>query len=328
MRGIVAVIGALLLAGCGSSPRPAAAPGLRRLASPPPAPYLVFISVATDDSFRKVALASLAAPDSGAYVTPLSCDRVYFSAGRGICLTSAVEGTTTRWFADVFDATFSRLARIPLTGTPSRVRLSPDGRRAAATVFESGHAYDEHGFSTRTTIVDTLAGAAIGDLEQFSTARDGRPFKADDFNFWGVTFAADNDTFYATLQTGSISYLVKGSVARRTMEVVRTGVECPSLSPDNRRLAFKKRIGTQSRGWWQVAVLRLDTLAETLVTTESRSVDDQVEWLDDERLAYHLTGGSAAADLWTVRADASSAPRLLVPAAYSPAVVRAAIHSK
>src|SRR5262245_14583332 len=326
MRLLACAIGATLLAGCSRPVATTASAG--RLSDPPPAPYLMFISVAPDDAFRHVAMAALAAPGGGAYITPLTCERVYYSGSHGICLTATAEGRDTKWFADVFDDRFARAAHIPLTGNPSRVRLSPDGLFAAATVFESGHAYDEHGFSTRTTIVDVASAASLGDLEQFTTVRDGRTFKAEDFNFWGVTFARDNDTFYATLQTGSVSYLVKGSVAKRTMNVLRPGVECPSLSPDNTRIAFKKRIGTQVRGWWQLAVLPLDTLAETLVSTESRSVDDQVEWIDDQRIAYHLTGGGTAADLWAVRVDGSAPPELLRAAAYSPAAVGYTSHSK
>jgi hypothetical protein len=297
------------------------------LSSPPAVPYLMFLSVASDDSFHHVSLAGLASL-SNAFVTPLTCERVYFSVDRGICLNSEAQGTATAWFADVFDGSFQRLFRLPLAGTPSRVRLSPDGRRAAATMFETGHAYDEHGFSTRTTIIDTQTGKSRGDLEQFAVFRDGKRINAEDFNFWGATFANDNDTFYATLQTASVSYLIKGSVERRTADVLRPGVECPSLSPDNRRIAFKKRIGTQSRGWWQIAVLPLDTLTDTLVATETRSVDDQVEWIDADRVAYHLTGGSTAADLWAVRVDGGAPPELLRAASYSPAVVRQTIRSK
>ena len=283
---------------------------------------MLYVSVASDDTFHHVALASL---DSlkRAFVTPLECERVYFSGSRGICLTSEAQGTKTAWFADVFDGSFQRLFHVPLAGTPSRVRLSPDGRIASATMFEEGHAYDEHGFSTRATFIDTIDGKTLGDLEQFATFRDGRAFSAQDFNFWGVTFARDNDTFFATLQTSSVSYLVKGSVAKRTVEIVRPGVECPSISPDNTRIAFKKRMGTQSRGWWQIAVLTIASPQDDrLVSTETRSVDDQVEWIDNDRVAYHLTGGSTAADLWAVRVDSSKPPELLIPSAYSPAAVR------
>jgi hypothetical protein len=57
-------------------------------------------------------------------------------------------------------------------------------------------------------------------------------------------------------------------------------------------------------------------------------VDDQVEWIDADRVAYHLTGGSTAADLWAVRVDGSAPPELLRSASYSPTVVRQTIRSK
>ncbi len=46
-------------------------------------------------------------------------------------------------------------------------------------------------------------------------------------------------------------------------QVLRTGVECPSLSPDGTRLAFKKRIAEPSE--WRLAVLDLATLQDTLL---------------------------------------------------------------
>jgi Tol biopolymer transport system component len=155
--------------------------------------------------------------------------------------------------------------------------------------------------------------------------RDGRPFAAVDFNFWGVTFARDGGTFYATLDTDGVSYLVKGQVTDRRMQVVRPNVECPSLSPDNSRIAFKKRIGARSLGWWQIAVLTLDTGTEVVLNQETRSVDDQVEWLDADRVVYHLTNGSTGADLWSLRADNSAPPEQLLRSAYSPAVVRSTL---
>jgi hypothetical protein len=145
---------------------------------------------------------------------------------------------------------------------------------------------------------------------------------AKDFNFWGLTFERDGNAFFATLDTGGVSYLVKGDVDRRELHVVRAGVECPSLSPDNTRLVFKKRIGSRSRGWWQLTRLDLSTNTETVLANETRSVDDQVEWLDDRAVTYHLTGDSTAADLWALPVDGSSPAQILLPNAYSPAVVR------
>jgi hypothetical protein len=301
---------------------PAAAPVPGRLPAPPAGPNLLFVSVANDDTFHHVALTSLSQPGRDIFVTPLTCERAYFGGRRGICLTSTTDGANTTWWAQIFSDRFDPLDRLPLTGRPSRVRISPDGHYAGATVFESGHEYLAQGFSTRTTLFDLEARTAISDLEQFETRRAGRPFKERNFNFWGVTFARDSDTFYATLDTGGVSYLVRGSIRGRSVDVLHPNVECPSLSPDNTRIAFKKRIGTRSLGWWQLAILSLDTLTETVVRTETRGVDDQVEWLDDNRVVYHLTGGLNAADLWAVAADNSADPSLILPAAYSPAVVR------
>jgi hypothetical protein len=83
--------------------------------------------------------------------------------------------------------------------------------------------------------------------------------------------------------------------------------------------AFKKRIG--ARGWWQIVVLDLETMAEKPVWSETSSVDDQVEWLDAQHVMYHLANGSTGADIWVAAIDGSGPPRILVPGAYSPAVV-------
>jgi hypothetical protein len=292
------------------------------LASVPARPQLMFVSVANDDTFHRVQVAALQNPGAGSYVTNLSCLRVYFGGDMGICLTSTTDSSATKWWAELFDTQFHSLERFPLSGEPSRVRVSPDGRLAAATVFESGHSYAEHGFSTRTTLYDLTARTSLGDLEQFVTKRDGRVIHAKDFNFWGVTFTRDGNTFYATLDTAGVSYLVRGDAAARTLEVLRPNVECPSLSPDNTRVAFKKRVGARSLGWWQIAVLNLNTMGETILNNETRSVDDQVEWLDDARVVYHLTNGTTAADLWALRADNGAPPERLLASAYSPAVIR------
>jgi len=59
---------------------------------------------------------------------------------------------------------------------------------------------------------------------------------------------------------------------------------------------------------------------------EPRSVDDQIEWLDDQNILYSLPetvlAATAGEDVWMTRADGTSQPRLLVHNAYSPAVQR------
>jgi hypothetical protein len=242
--------------------------------------------------------------------TDLACERVYYAAGRGICMGVAPSGVD--YNAKIFDSNFQTLHTIDLTGLPSRARVSADGRYGAMTVFVSGDSYlgNSTAFSTRTTILDMASGKQIAQLEQFDVSKDGKPFDAVDFNFWGVTFAKDPNRFYATLATGKHHYLVEGNVADESMRVLRDGVECPSLSPDNKQIAFKSRIGEEDR--WHVHVLDLATLADHPVA-ETRSVDDQVEWLDNKTLAY-----SDGTDVYTVPADGSGEEQLLVKDATSP----------
>jgi len=225
-------------------------------------------------------------------------------------------GFVSSYYVYVFGSDFQVRHSARLSGLPSRARVSPDGRYGATTAFVTGHSYAQGGFSTQTLIFDMSSGARLGDLEELRVFRDGRAFRAVDFNFWGVTFTQDSDRFYATLATRGETYLVEGSVSAREMRVVRTNVECPSLSPDGTRLAFKKRMSQGLGGvTWRFHVLELGTMTETSLS-ESRSIDDQIEWLDDSQVLY-----SVGQDLWVMPADGSGEPRNLMSGAISPAVV-------
>jgi hypothetical protein len=69
-------------------------------------------------------------------------------------------------------------------------------------------------------------------------------------------------------------------------------------------------------------VLDLETRARHPLA-ETRNVDDQVQWLDDDDVLYSLPGAKPALmDTWVVPADGSGTPRLFLPSSYSAAVVR------
>jgi hypothetical protein len=108
------------------------------------------------------------------------------------------------------------------------------------------------------------------------------------------------------------------------MVALRTDAECLSLSPDQSRIAYKKRLESKARGVWRLAVLDLRTGQESLLA-ETRRVDDQAEWLDNNRLLYGLPGPRAEAttsDVWVVPADGTGETTVVIPEASSPAVVR------
>jgi hypothetical protein len=251
-----------------------------------------------------------------------NCERVYATATAGVCLT-ADRGVLTSYGITELDANLAPTGSSPLAGSPSRARMSRDGSLIATTSFVTGHAYSDTSFSTDTVIL-RADGDVVGSIEGFSTTVDGRPLTEVDRNYWGVTFV-DDDTFYATAASSAIgkTWLVKGSISERTMTSVRTDAECPSIAPDSTRVAYKTRHGNPAPGHWNIAVLDLATGTETILA-ETRSVDDQVEWLDNSTVLYALPrdGSEGQGDVWQVPADGSGAPVILIPDATSPAVVR------
>jgi hypothetical protein len=287
-------------------------------------PHLLFRHTGIDVAYDHLSVVPIANPDAPRGTMALQCERVSFAAGRGICL-QADRGVLTTYGAVLFDARFQPVASLKLDGSPSRTRISPDGRIGAITVFVTGeaHGYASVAFSTKTTLVEMATGNVLGDLEQFQSIRDGQGFSAKDFNFWGVTFARDSNAFYATLMTNEKKYLVRGDVALRTLTVLYEGVECPSLSPDNRLIAFKKKVGP-GLSPWRFYVLDLATMTEQPIAAETRSVDDQLEWFDDSHVLYSTPRSSQSAirDIWIAPIAGNEPARAFLGQAESPVVVR------
>lgn len=276
-----------------------------------------------DRDYGVVSISALQSPAARELVRTLACERLSFAGGVGICLQSE-RGFFTRYRAVLFDSGFRALRTLDLEGSPSRTRVSADGRVGAITVFTTAnHNYASTESSTATTLVDLSTGDLLGNLESFSVWRNGQRFKEADFNFWGVTFASDSRVFYATLRTGAQTFLVKGDLALRKLTVVRENVECPSLSPDNRLLAFKKRVGAAADPW-RLYVLDLQSMAERPISAETRSVDDQIEWLDNQRVLYGIPrpASPAVRDVWMAPVDGGQPPRIYLSESESPIVVR------
>ena len=284
-------------------------------------PRIVFRNTALGPDYGRVAMVRLDDPGGPRAFTSYSCDRVFAAAGRTLCLGSQL-GVVNTFTARTWPAAGQPVTDLPLTGSPSRARLSDDATLAATTSFVSGDSYAAATFSTRTVVTELASGTSL-DLEDFRLVHRGKAIRPVDRNFWGVTFAEDDDHFYATASFSGTAWLVRGSLSARTLETVRSDAECPSLSPDGTRVAYKK-IGDRRHGEWRLAVLDLRTGKETALA-EQQTVDDQVEWLDDQHVLYGVPepGSNAAqTDVWATPADGTGSPKLLIPHAWSPAVVR------
>jgi hypothetical protein len=288
------------------------------------APHLIFQSRRLD-ALGRVAMTRLETLEPSLIIDTEECERSHFSKQFGLCLELNYKSREPRAFGVILDRHFQELTRFPLPGLPIRARISRDERYGAATVFVTGESYGGD-FTTRTTIIDLATKKLIANLEEFAVERDGKPFRNVDFNFWGVTFFQDGNRFYATLGTGGKRLLVEGDIGRRMLKVVGSDVECPSLSPDEHHLVFKRQ--RSSGTGWRLWALDLATRHEWPITEDGLDVDDQVEWLDNSRVIYGLLYGQAEQEaslsLWISDITPASGlnQRLYLRSALSPSVIR------
>jgi hypothetical protein len=285
-------------------------------------PRIVFRHTGIDREYGVVAIVPLDDPGGPRAFTDVTCDRVAARPDGASCLVTD-RGVRTTFEAQELDPEWDQVESTPLAGIPSRTRLSPDGSLVATTVFVSGHSYMSAGFSTATEVHAFGGGTRWGNLEKFDLVLDGRVANPLDRNIWGVTFV-DDQTFYATVATGERTYLVEGSLADRTLTSVARDAECPSVSPDGSRVAFKVDVDPGRRVVWQIAVQDLASGERTLLADGPRGVDDQVEWLDDDTLLYGMPRPDepGVTDVWSLDATADAEPELLIEQAWSPTVVR------
>ena len=280
-------------------------------------PRILFRNTVTGPGYGRVAMVALDDAGGARAVTATKCDRVAHQGEATLCLRART-GIVSAYQTSVTQGGDSKPYLVDRPGIPSRARLSPSGALAATTAFVAGDSYLAAGFSTRTYIT-SLASRKVLHVEDFALIHQGKKIAPVERNYWGVTFV-DDDVFYVTVSFAGDTWLARGSIFARSIETIHRSAECPSVSPDHTRVAYKKRV---KAGGWRLVVLDLASGSETMLP-ERRSVDDQVEWLDDSTLLYSLplTGArSGQSNVWSMSADGNSAPTLLIKQAASPSVV-------
>ncbi|MFJ2617880.1 hypothetical protein [Glutamicibacter sp. NPDC087344] len=281
---------------------------------------IVFRNTAMGEGYGTLAAVALDAPGGERALTGIVCDRVAQRAGLISCMRTQ-RGIPTTFHNDVLDTQGDALETLPLPGIPSRTRIS-DGGLVATTSFVTGHSYAAGSFSTETTVT-RADGTGYGNLEEFTMMVDGKELTAVDRNVWGVSFVSE-DEFYVTVASGGSTWLMHGSFSARTLTSVHDNAECPSVSPDRTRVAYKKRTGSGATVHWDIAVLDLKTGQETIIGLRD-GFDDQLEWLDDDRLLFGVprVGEVGDSDVYVIDAQPEAEPELLIEHAWSPSVVRA-----
>lgn len=313
--------GAVALAASASLAAPLAAPLAAAPASAAGPRLLVRVSGAGDDAGRL----DLVGAASGQLLSslPLRCDRVHNGAAVIACLR-IVPGQGMKLDLADRQARVTGTLSFPNVLMASRVRVSPDGAVVALTGFSAGHTYIGTDFSTRTYLVDAVKRRVLADVSMFKVIEaDGLSLAARRINVWGITFDPKlAGRFLATVGAGGGVFLAAGDIKARTLTLMRADMECPSLSPDGRKVAFKRRNG--AGGWWP-AVYELATGREW-VMKDSRSIDDQIEWIDEATIAYELaqagSGDLAGTDVIVRKADGSGTAAALRKNAGSPSLFR------
>jgi len=276
---------------------------------------LAFINRVPGDEYGLVGYID---PTGERHVTELECARLDLNEEIGICL-SATAGLGGTGRGLLLDPSLNPTLRFGVN-RPSRAAVSPDGTVVAWTGFSLGHSYLAAGeFATTTQLISVDRSIGANLEEVFTTYIDGELLDDPTRNYWGVTFV-DSDHFYATLGTTSGTSIVEGRVSNSRIDVVFENASCPEVSPDGSTIVAKEQRGEA----FQLVAINTETGARRDLG-ESRSVDDQVEWADQDTILYALpnpdegTDAQPVFDVWALDVTPGAEPRLIIPFADSPA---------
>ena len=227
----------------------------------------------------------LASPAGPRAFSDIWCDRVFASQRNTLCLASD-RGVVTTYTGTVHSNGDAAPVQVPLhrhtqPGAPVRRRRPSPRRRASCPAT----AMPTTGFSTRT-VVTSLAGHWSRDLETATLVHGGQRISPPDRNYWGVTFAPTTTPSSSRWPSAAPRTWPRGSCPRarsRPFAPMPSAPHCPRTARAGRlQEARRPRPGRLAD-----RCPRPRHRQETMLA-ESQSVDDQVEWLDNDTLIYGL----------------------------------------
>ncbi len=255
------------------------------------------------------------------HVGNIRCERFHAADDNGLCLWRSGINSFKATLYDFSEGTEEEVLTWGIR-LPSRARVSRDGSFASYTVFAEGSGYqDVSGFVTIAELFDTSNPEERFNLFQFDhSEEDAEYFDDINSNFWGVTWGRAGE-FYATWGNGEETRVIKGNFDDKTIEILDLVGSCPSLSGDGNTLVYKKLVDEE----FFLVSYDLESGEETFLN-ETRPVDDQVEWLDDNTIGYAIhpegfvsdeTTVQPEFDTWSLTLDGSE-PELFLPNSDSP----------
>ena len=167
------------------------------------------------------------------------------------------------------------------------------------------------GFFDRDFHHRTDGGAGTGSLEDFALLVNGTTrVTAADRNIWGVTFVPGEATRFMPRRRHRAASGWSRAACRRARS--RLSTTASSARQFSRRQPVSRTRRTPAGAGPALEGRRPGPgHRQRNCLSEPRSVDDQIEWLDDRTLLYGLARDGAAgdSDIWQIRADPASVPR-------------------
>lgn len=250
---------------------------------------------------EKISLNPITSTPTERLATDLQCRRIHAArAGKLACFTQvnpkglANAGKLSAPMVHVYSPDLRLIHSHAAPGaTPSRVQLSADGVMLGFTTFTTGSSYGGSAgvsFATSTRVGLADDPRSVGDINKWPLRLNDKLVSSPNSQFWGVTFSPlDSNVFYVTVYINDARHIARGRFKQRDLEIIFTGAECPSVSPDGLMLAVKKQV---AKNQWRPAMLALASL-KLSVFDVAEFTDDQIAWYSPAAIMFQMPDPSS-----------------------------------